>query len=725
MLPRASLWLSVVVLCLLCGCRAGDSASTPQLKVALVADQESISPGSNFTLGLRFSLEPGWHIYWKNPGDSGLAPRFSWSSSEQISVSSPMWPYPTKIAVGPLTNYGYGDVLIPFQASISQAAPLGSAAVTASVEWLVCKDECLPGEATLTLTLPIQRETALPSPHRDAFEAAFKNIPTQLEQVSIAIEEQADKIVLALIPLSDRFLPSSATFFPEERRVIANSATQTISRDGEVLRITLERDPSHRQPLNRLKGILWSAEGWSHTGEPHAVTIDTNPEAPPQGTPSYDTTQQVVASGGTLPSISFLTALLSALVGGLLLNIMPCVFPVLSIKILSFVEHSGDSPQATRNHGIAFAGGVIVSFWIVAASLFSLRAAGEQLGWGFQLQSPIFVVSMMITFLVIALLFLSDTGFGQQIQNVLARTRIPTSLIGSLLNGALATLVATPCTAPYMGTALAATLALPHYLTFLIFTALGLGMSAPYVLLASKPSLLRYLPRPGEWMITFKQLMAFPLLASVVWLMRVFTRQMGLLDPSLSIVSNALWGLLGVAFAFWVFGRTSNARTSTARLQGVLVALVVGVASCMLALPSQQQIEESRASSPSLGRTITPFTDRYGLLWEPFSEDRVSNVLAQGRPVLIDFTAEWCITCQVNERVVFSSQAVRDLLLAKNITLFRADWTAKDPAITLALRRYGRTGVPLNVIITPWSSEPVLLPNILTPGIVQEALEKI
>jgi thiol:disulfide interchange protein DsbD len=369
--------------------------SAPHLRATLIADQDSISPGSTFTLGIQFTLEPGWHIYWKNPGDSGLPPRFSWSTPAGISVSEPLWPYPSKIATGPLVNYGYGDVLIPFQARVAHTSKTGSTTISARLEWLVCKDECLPGEGKISLVLPLRNETSLPSKHSKAFERAFASIPAPLERVSIAIEEQANQLILALIPLKEGFLPPTAIFFPEDRRILSNSAEQSITRDGDVLRLTLTRDQSHQEPINRVRGVLVSPQGWSSSGTPLAVSIDTNPNAP---APSDALTKQAshpVAANTSQAPIGFFAAVLSALLGGLLLNIMPCVFPVLSIKILGFVEHAGHDPRSTRNHGLAFSIGVIASFWLVAFLLFTLRAGGEQLGWGFQLQSPTFVVAMM------------------------------------------------------------------------------------------------------------------------------------------------------------------------------------------------------------------------------------------------------------------------------------------------------------------------------------------
>jgi thiol:disulfide interchange protein/DsbC/DsbD-like thiol-disulfide interchange protein len=706
------------------GCQPSDTGSGPHLSAQLISDQESLSPGSTFTLGVKFTLEPGWHIYWKNPGDSGLPPRFSWSTNPALTVSSPLWPYPERLVTGPLVNYGYGDVLIPFPAKLSADARGSSTIITLGLQWLVCKDECLPGEATVALSLPISTQASAPSKHYKEFEDAMGRVPVPLERVSIAVEERPDQLIMALIPLDGRALPPRFTFFPDDKRIISNNKEQQIERDGDSVRITLARDALNQDSITRIRGVLVAPAGWGAGGGPKAVSIDTNPSAPPPSDllgVAHAEAKATSASG----TLGFLSIIIFALIGGLLLNIMPCVFPVLSIKILSFVEQSGNDPKSTRQHGLMFSLGVLVSFWIVAALLLTVRVGGEQLGWGFQLQSPTFVVVMMVVFLSLGLLFITDISLGQRVQNIAGRLHIPTSLLGSFLNGALATAVATPCTAPYMSTALAATLTLPALLSLCVFTAIGLGMSAPYLLLSYRPELLRFLPKPGEWMVTFKELMAFPLFASVVWLARVFARQMGLEPPGLDVVVNVLWGLLSISFAFWLWGRSGKSprpRVAQAFTAGALGMFVLGV---YMALPQTEDVEESRARACTPSGTVIPFTDSYGLLWESFSEERLVKVLAQGRPVFLDFTAEWCITCQVNEKIVFSSEEVRDLIVRKNVTLMRADWTSKNPMITAALRRYGRNGVPLNVILASPSAEPVLLPNILTPAIVLDALKQL
>lgn len=709
----------------LTACSESHTITDNHITATLVADQDSVSPGSTFTLGVHFTLEPGWHIYWKNPGDSGLPPRFSWSSRrDAITVREPLWPYPQRLATGPLVNYGYGDVLIPFPASVSSTTKDSSATISLSLEWLVCKDECLPGEGTLQISLPVTPKTGNPSKEAALFERAYERIPKILDRVSIAVEEQPEHITIALIPLEQRQFPQEITFFPEDRRIISNASSQEITRDGDVLRITLTRDPSNRDPVDRIRGVLVSPQGWAADGSLKAVTIDTEPGAPASNT-TATSLPSPSTKADTTNSTGFFAALLFAFIGGAILNLMPCVFPVLSIKIVSFLEHAQHDLRLTRRHGLVFAAGVLVSFWILAALITSVRIGGEQLGWGFQLQSPTFVASMIVVFLGLGLLFLTQITVGQALQSFAGRWRLSTTYLGSFFSGVLATAVATPCTAPFMSTALAATLTLPSALTLLVFTALGCGMSAPYVLLTYNPRLLRFLPRPGEWMESFKQLMAFPLFATVVWLTRVFARQMGFEPPGLTVVIDLLWGLLAISFAFWILTRSPHVRRESHRRIARVAALGFTILGIYTAIPNSDEVDESRTRACAPTGAVVPFTDAHGLLWESYSEERLAKILAQGRPVLLDFTAEWCITCQVNERVVFSSSEVRDLLVRKNVTLMRGDWTSKNPAITVALRRFGRTGVPLNVLLTSPSTQPLVLPNILTPGIVLEALHAL
>lgn len=709
----------------LASCRDKSVGSGSHLEVQLISDQTSITPGSSFTLGVHFKPEPGWHIYWKNPGDSGLAPKFAWQSTGGVSVDAPLWPYPERIEVGPLVNYGYEEVLIPFPARFSQSpSDASSVTVTLSTQWLVCKDECVPGEAELHTTLPVFNKPGEPSRYESLFARTVQQIPTNLDRVSIAVEEQQDQIVIALIPLEPRFFPSNVIFFPEDPRIISNATPQEVALEGGALRITLKRDPNVRSTIPRVRGVLYSKQGWTESGQPKAILIDTNPDTTRSTAPTSSSPPTPAQS--LQPPIGLLSALFLALLGGLFLNIMPCVFPVLSIKVLSFIEQAAHDESKIRKHGLSFAAGAIVSFWAFAATLLALRASGEELGWGFQLQSPLFVATMIFTLLFLALLFLSDVSLGASIQRLAGSARLPTSYVGSFLNGALATAVATPCTGPFMGSALAATLTLPASLSFLIFTMLGVGMSFPYVVIAYRPQLLHKLPKPGAWMESFKQLMAFPLFASIIWLIRVFARQMSIDGLELSLLSDLLWGALLIAFGFWLALQARSTSRKSLQRAVIALALILCAMGIALGIPSSAQVEGTRSRACIASESSTPEPDSHGLIWEPYSEKRLASLLAEKRSVYLDFTAEWCITCQVNERVVFGSAEVRGMIMQKNVALMRGDWTSKSPTITAALRRYGRNGVPLNVLIKNGDmNAPVILPNLLTPGLVLAELEKL
>lgn len=719
-----SLAAALILPLLFSGCKDRSVGEGPHIKVQLVSDHDSVSPGAAFTLGVKFMPEPGWHVYWRNPGDSGLPPEFLWKVTSGVSVKQPLWPSPERIEVGPLVNYGYGSVLIPFPASLSASVKPGdSVALALQTKWLVCKDECLPGEAMLEFAMPVTAGAGEPSKSSGLFSDTFANLPAPLTRVSVAVEEQENEVTIALIPLENRFLPQTVHFFPEDRRIIANAAPQKVERGPNSLSITLRRDPFNTEPISRIRGVLYSPQGWSEKGTPKAVSIDTKADEQAAGSGEQPGDSAAVTDVPPGDQVGFMAAMLLAFLGGVLLNLMPCVFPVLSIKILGFVEQSKEDPRTIRLHGMSFCAGVLVSFWVLAGLLLSLQAGGQQLGWGFQLQSPTFVVLMILVFLLLGLMFLSDFALGARIQALAGSAKLSNNFTGSFMNGVLATAVATPCTGPFMGSAIAATLTLPAFLSLLVFTSLGLGMSAPYLLLSFRPSLLRFLPRPGAWMETFKELMAFPLFASVLWLVRVFARQMGMDASGLTPLMDVLWGALAVGFGFWILLRASHARRQEWRIAlnlGAAFFLIYGV---IRALPTRPEIESSRIKACSADGAAEPEPDEHGLLWEAYSEARVNELVSSGRTVYIDFTAEWCITCQVNEARVFGSTDVRQMLMAKNVALVKGDWTSSNPVITQALKRYGRNGVPLNVILAK-GRKPEILPNVLTPGIVIEALKR-
>lgn len=685
-------------------------------------------------MGVLLSPEPGWHVYWKNPGDSGLPPKFSWKHSGLLTLEAPLWPAPSKIEVGSLVNYGHDETLISFPAKVSPTAKDGQLEVTVKATWLVCKDECLPGSATMTLPLSVSgSESPEPSTHVDTFAKYISLSPSPLERVALAIEEREDHVILSVLPLDQQKLPREALFFPEDQGIISNSAPQLSKLEGGSLQLTLTRDSNRTAPVERIRGVLFSAQGWSASGLPKAVSIDTESHA-------SDSVKTSSAHPSTLPALpiesspattNYAVTLLMALLGGFILNLMPCVFPVLSIKILGFIHCSKECSKTVKRHGIAFSIGVLASFLALAALLLSLRAGGAQLGWGFQLQSPGFVLLMIGVFFILGLTFLVELNFGSTIQTLACKGKLSPSLSGSFFSGVLATAVATPCTAPFMGSALAATITLPTPLSLLVFLFLGIGMSIPYLILSFQPRLLCYLPKPGEWMVTFKQLMAFPMFATAIWLMKVFGRQVGVPNGTMIILMNVLWGLLLAALAIWLLTRSQYAKNRLGQILGKVVALALLATAGWLAYPTSQALQNAKSFSRSLTTAVSGKNavdvDQFGVEWEQFSSHRLQELLDQKRAVFLDFTAEWCITCKVNERVVFGSAEVRELLRSKNVALLKGDWTSMDGEITKALEKFGRNGVPLNVIYKggALSGEPVILPNILTAGIVINELKTI
>jgi thiol:disulfide interchange protein DsbD len=684
---------------------AGEPVSTPHVTAELLLDRNHVRPGEEFRLGLHLRMKEGWHTYWKHPGDSGEAPTIDWVLPEGFTAGPILWPQPERISVKPLTSYGYeGDVLllVPMRAPATAVAG-SSASMTANVYWMVCEKICIPEEVTLKIDVPVAGGPSSPGASATLFDRFTATLPSPPDGWQIRAARRGDRIILqARPPAGFRIEQPGISFFAAAGPLIEYSAPQPVSlRDGE-LTMELTRSPYATAGVRRLAGVLHAPAGWA-PGGPVAVEIDA---------PIVDSPPSAPAASPR-PPLTLLLAVGLAFLGGMVLNLMPCVFPVVSLKILAFMQRSGDEPRRVRLHGLAFAGGVLLAFWMLAGLLLALRAAGQEIGWGFQLQTPAFVAAM--AFLLFAL-GLSLAGV-MEIGTSLTRIGAAAGREGygtSALNGMLATVVATPCTAPFMGAALGFALTQSATAALLIFTALGAGMAAPYVALSLWPALLRFLPRPGEWMVRFKQLMAFPLFATVAWLVWVFGHQTGV-DGILRL----LLGLTLVGAAAWVWGSWSTLDASTltrATARGVAVALLAaGFLLSVAAEPVRSEVNAAGALQSGSG-----------VRWEPWSEKRVAELRAEGRPVFIDFTAAWCLTCKVNERVAFSSAEVRKIVGERKIAMLKADWTNRDAAITRALSSFGRSGVPLYVLYEadPLAS-PRLLPEILSPGILIDTFSQL
>jgi thiol:disulfide interchange protein DsbD len=601
-----------------------------------------------------------------------------------------------------IATYGYeGEVLL--QARISPPADLQAGSIAdlgAKVDWLACQTECIPGEAELALSLLVKAERPLAQARwAELFRSQRAQLPREDSSVRFSAEIRRKEVVLKAegLPAID---PSAAYFFAQEQGLVSSSARQETRRDGGFLTWSLARGDPEAKPPARLLGVLVVPDN----GEARAILVDA---------PLRKEAGAILGSSGGL-QVGFLVALLFAFLGGILLNLMPCVLPVLSLKLIGFVQKAHSSRRGAFLHSLVFAAGVVLSFWLIVGLLLALRAGGQFLGWGFQLQNPGVIVVAAALFFLFGLNLFGVFEVGVGLAGLGRGLQARRGWAGSFFSGFLATAVATPCTAPFMGSAIGYALAQPPAVVFSVFTALALGMSLPYVVLSASPALLKRIPRPGRWMETLKHVMGFPLMGSVVWMGSVLAAQSG---PAALV---ALLGALVVcALAAWMYGRWAGIdRPPAARIAvGILAALLV-VASVAFAIRSAASAAPARESrTASLGPT--------GIEWQPYSPELVDELRAQGRRVFIDFSAKWCLTCQVNERVTLRAPAVQRRFRELDIAALKADWTDRDEAIARAIAGYGRAGVPLYVLYGEDAEQPVLLPEILTPGIVLEALSKL
>ena len=707
---------------------------TEQVRAELVAHApEGVAAGKPVWLGLRIEHQPHWHTYWKNPGDSGLATSLSWTLPAGFAAGDIVWPTPKQLPVGPLMNFGYeGTLLLPVPVTVPADFRGASLPVRLEAQWLVCKDVCIPESGNFALEIPAQAATVAHAALFDAARAATPRSMAAVQAQAMVGEPAAPQALqLRVQGLPAAWQGQKLRFFPETAGVIDNAAPPTASwQDGTwVAAVPLSAQRSESPAL--LPAVL-TREGEA-AGVQLTVSVSGAWPAAGSGTPAPahgDATSLAGAgSGPGASAMSLAWALLLALVGGALLNLMPCVFPVLSLKVFGFTAHAQDR-RALLAGGLAYTGGVVVSFLALAGLLLALRAGGEQLGWGFQLQSPGFVAGLAILFSLIGLNLAGVFEIGNLLPGSWAAARARHPVVDSALTGVLAVAVASPCTAPFMGASLGLAVTLPTGQALAIFAALGLGMALPYLLASARPALARALPRPGPWMATFKTLMAFPMFATVVWLAWVLGQQAGV-----DAVAGLLGVLLALAFAAWAWGLPAR-RASTRALWWSSSALLLAT-TIAWAWPSFQTapISSGTTSGSAGGGIGSPEAPRSGGAnreegrregretdWQPWSPERMQAALAGGRPVFVDFTAAWCVTCQFNKRTTLADAQVRADFAAKRVVLLRADWTRRDPAITAALAQLGRNGVPVYLLQAPGSAAPRVLSEVLSVGEVREAL---
>ncbi len=697
-------------------------------QIELLSEEQTVQPGHPFWVAIHFKIQDHWHAYWKNAGYSGMPPSIEWNLPDGFQVSELNWPYPDRFNLNSVIGYGYGkDFILLAKITPPNAMTANSVELALKSRWVLCSDStCVPGASQAKLTLPVLAQTPKIEPlTKESFAQARALLPQKHPTARV---ERKNGLLELSFELPDLEKPLTAYFCPEESNLIDEASEAVLSsKEGQKGHYTLAlRDDTSAEPASALKGVIVLSFDEATNLPLIALEVDAPIALPPQQEigmvpQSRDLPKSQINSGsGADESPDGLAIVLFfAFIGGFLLNLMPCVLPVVSLKILSFVKMAGQKRSLTLKHGLSFSLGVLISFWVMAAMLIVLQAYGRSAGWGFQLQEPLFVAILAAVLLVLALSLFGVLEIGAGLASLAGRAQGPSgSLVGSFGSGVLATAVATPCTGPFLGSAIGFAMASPAFVSMLIFTSLALGMIFPYLLLSAYPSLLRFLPKPGAWMITFKELMGFFMLATVLWLLWVFAAQ----TNSLAVVI-----LLGSFFFFalgcWIYGRWATPiRSKTSRYIGTLLTLACFVLGGYILWNTQAEAVLAYEDSTSL--VAMNDTKKHGV-WEEFSPERVAELQQQGIPVLVDFTAKWCLICQANH-LVLSTDSVSQKITEKGVVRMKADWTRSDPVITEELRKFGRNGVPLYLLYGTNADEaPQILPQVLTPDIVMEALEKI
>jgi thiol:disulfide interchange protein len=673
---------------------AAPKGTPPRVTVSLVSDIVTLEPGSTFWVGLRQRIAPGWHTYWINPGDSGEPPNIEWSLPAGFTAGPIVWPAPERVPVTPFMSYGYThEVVLPIQITAPGHLDVGTpVTLRGHVSWLVCERICIPEEADVALTLPVGEGKAAPAPTA-LVEQARRTVPALSPwPATLSATPETVTIKVAAPGLAvDRIV--EAAFFPMRWGVIDHAAPQTVSIDRRGITLHTARGLLPEATATDVDGVLMIKERLDQGTVSQAFTIRAA-----VGKPS---------TAGSA-SLTLLAALGLALAGGLILNLMPCVLPVLSVKAVALVAHAHTSAAVIRRHGIAYTAGVLVSFAALAAVLIALRAGGAEIGWGFQLQSPLVVTTLAYLLFALALSLSGLLVIGTRLTGIGHGLASRPGYAGSFFTGTLATIAATPCTAPFMGVAIGFALTQPPMEALAVFEALGLGLALPFLALSLVPAWRRLLPKPGRWMERLRQILALPLYASVAWLVWVVSRQAGLEGAAL-----VLAGLVLIGVAAWLHHGT---RLASPRWRRAAVAVSLGCVAAAVA------IGPLAASSASSATTVAAPS---GARWEPFTPERLAELRARGVPVFVNATAAWCITCLVNERVALHSPAVAEAFTKQGVVYLKADWTNKSPQIAAFLESFGRSGVPLYVVYGRNSRQPQLLPQILSERTLIEAVETL
>jgi thiol:disulfide interchange protein DsbD len=726
------------------------TAASEPVEASLHRDQAPASPGATVWLGLRLRHLPGWHTYWINPGDSGLPTSFAWEMPRAWPDPVPSWPMPERIAVGPLMNFGYeGDLWVPLRLQIPASAVAGTHTLKARMNWLMCSDVCIPGGADLALSLELAAAQGTPSlvePVLGALKQALRAVPQQVLEAKAETQDERVILKLAQAPGDLRAKVPAVAYFPEKAGWMVNAAPQELRADPQgVWSLLLAREAGFNEAVD--------PSGYLRVGEvgfrirPPGAPVDPRGsgdapgaagDLPPSGAQQQLALMPIVPpSGAGDPTLGLLV--LMALAGGLILNLMPCVFPVISLKLLSLVPgHAGPKSLdkgvtvraedgAVRKSALLYGAGVVWTFWLLGLLVVLLQSAGQAVGWGFQLQQPGFVFAMFLLFLLIGanLTGLFEVGGG-------AMRWASAPQFGAFGSGVLAVIVATPCTAPFMGAALGVSLGQGPIEAMAVFTALALGMTSPYLILVLRPGLIRRLPRPGAWMDLLRKALAFPMFLAAVWLAWVFVLQ--------TTAQSVLWlGFSAVLLfaACWVYGSHVQPGLMRSEPRGVSAGLSIMLLAAAALAPLAALTPEKPSEPPRVGEApgsvlgatsaTSPATSPgpvASAAWTPWSRLAVEAALSEDRIVFVDFTAAWCVSCQANKQLVLGTERVSELFGMAGVRSFRADWTRQDPEITRELQRYGRRGVPMYLVLRQ-GREPLVLPEVLTYGLVRDAVASL
>ncbi len=681
---------------------------TDNVRAELVSEAATVKPGEPFWVGLRQTIRPKWHTYWKNPGESGLPTEIAWTLPAGAKADPIVWPTPSLFDIGGITNYGFKDEAMLLVRITPPADLAGPLKIAAEANWLVCEDVCIPEDGKFELTLP-SGAAAKPAPPAilALFATARRSVPMESPwPARYGVSKSGDPTLIVEARGLKADTIREVYFFPAEWGPVAAMARQTASVTAEGIRIPLRKGDAKAAMPALLAGTLMLTEKTADGAVKQAFDVSARLD------PAFVPSQASLAGAAGVEQLSLVQALLFALLGGLILNLMPCVFPVLAMKAAAFARLAGHAPGEMRRDGLTYTAGVLVAFGAMAAVVVAIRASVGDVAWGFQFQSPVFSLLIAYLFFTVGLNLSGVFEIGGRLAGVGQGLAARGGTAGAFFTGVLAVIVATPCTAPFMAAALGFALSQPAPATVAVLLAMGLGLALPYLVLSTTPALQRLLPRPGPWMDRLRQFLAFPMYASAVWMIWVLTQQTG----SAGVV-YALGGMVLIAFAIWLLRLRGGTSSGTWTRRGIAVAAV------LLAFAATLKLEDGPATAASASGGQTSGVSFEG--WERFSRARMAEAVAAGKPVFVDFTAAWCITCLVNERVALETPASRHAFEQAGVVKLKGDWTNRDDEITGVLKEVGRAGVPLYLFWAPGADKPRILPQVLTEAMILSELSSI